>query len=190
MKTWIHRLGSIKIAVVLLIVVLIALAAGTIIESARGTEAAAGLVYGSLWFRFLLGLFAANVAFALVELWPGGRQRIGFVLTHGSMLLVLLGALVTDSARGAPESAHLVARHLHAGHRGVAACARPTGCRTLADATRNREESALLNRERRRLDGLPNLHAGRILHDDRNAMVRCGGGRRRDAGELEPEHVA
>ncbi|MEK7798366.1 MAG: cytochrome c biogenesis protein ResB, partial [Acidobacteriota bacterium] len=99
MKTWIHRLGSIKIAVVLLVMVLIALAAGTIVESARGTEAAAGLVYGSLWFRFLLGLFAANVAFALVDLWPWGRQRIGFVLTHGSMLLVLLGALVTDRAR-------------------------------------------------------------------------------------------
>ena len=99
MKTWIHRLGSIKIAVVLLVVVLIALAAGTIIESALGTGVAARLVYGSLWFRFLLGLFAANAALSLVDLWPWGRQRIGFVLTHGSMLLVLLGALVTDRAR-------------------------------------------------------------------------------------------
>ncbi len=99
MKTWIHRLGSIKIAVVLLVIVLIALAAGTIVESARGTEAAARLVYGSLWFRFLLGLFAANVAFSLIDLWPWGRQRIGFLLTHGSMLLILLGALVTDRTR-------------------------------------------------------------------------------------------
>lgn len=61
--------------------------------------AAARLVYGSLWFRFLLGLFAANVAFSLIDLWPWGRPRIGFVLTHGSMLLVLLGALVTDRTR-------------------------------------------------------------------------------------------
>jgi cytochrome c-type biogenesis protein CcsB len=97
-KTWIHRLGSIKIAVVLLVVILIALAAGTILESARGTEAAARLVYYSLWFRVLLALFAANVAFALIDLWPWGRPRIGFVMTHGSMLLILLGALVTDRA--------------------------------------------------------------------------------------------
>jgi ABC-type transport system involved in cytochrome c biogenesis permease subunit len=95
-KTLIHRLGSIKIAVVVLVVILAAMAAGTIVESARGTEAAARAVYYAAWFRLLLGLFAANVLFSLIDLWPWGRQRIGFVLTHGSMLIILLGALATD----------------------------------------------------------------------------------------------
>jgi len=98
-KTLIHRLGSIKIAVVLLIVILAAMAAGTIVESARGTEAAASAVYYASWFRILLGLFATNILFSLVDLWPWGRQRIGFVLTHGSMLVILLGALVTDRVK-------------------------------------------------------------------------------------------
>ncbi len=96
MKPLIHRLGSIKIGVVLLVVILLAMAAGTIVESARGSEAAARAVYYAAWFRSLLGLFAANVLFSIIDLWPWGRQRIGFVLTHGSMLLILLGALVTD----------------------------------------------------------------------------------------------
>ena len=96
MKTWVHTLGSMRIAVVLLCLLVVALAAGTIVESSRGSEAAALVVYGALWFRVLLGLFAANVLFSLVDLWPWGRQRVGFVLTHGSMLLILAGALVTD----------------------------------------------------------------------------------------------
>ncbi len=99
MKTWIHRLGSIRIAAVLLVVILVAMAAGTIVEAARGTEAAARAVYYAQWFRILLGLFAANVLFSIADLWPWGRQRIGFILTHGSMLIILLGALVTDRVK-------------------------------------------------------------------------------------------
>jgi cytochrome c-type biogenesis protein CcsB len=88
-----------KIGVVLLVVILAALAAGTIVESVRGAPAAAAIVYGAAWFRFLLALFALNVACSLVDLWPWGWQRAGFVTTHGSILLILAGALVTDRAR-------------------------------------------------------------------------------------------
>ncbi len=96
MKTWIHRLGSIRIAVVLLVIILVAMAAGTIIESMHGTEAAARSVYYSAWFQVLLALFAANLVLSLVDLWPWGRQRIGYVMTHGAILVILAGALVTD----------------------------------------------------------------------------------------------
>ncbi|HXH28459.1 MAG TPA: cytochrome C assembly protein, partial [Candidatus Polarisedimenticolia bacterium] len=93
MKALIHRLASMKIAVTLLVVLLVSMAAGTIVESARGTDAAHHVVYGSLWFRGLLVLFALNLLCSLVDLWPYGRGRIGFVLTHASMLLILVGAL-------------------------------------------------------------------------------------------------
>jgi len=96
MKSWIHFLGSMKIAVALLAIILVALAAGTIIESLRNSDAAAAAVYGAPWFRILLGLFALNLCFSLIDLWPWGRQRIGFVVTHGSILLILVGALPTD----------------------------------------------------------------------------------------------
>jgi ABC-type transport system involved in cytochrome c biogenesis permease subunit len=99
MRILIHRLGSLKIAVTLLTLIMIAMAAGTMIESIRGTETALAQVYYSLWFRALLGLFALNVLFSLIDLFPWGTQRIGFVLTHGSMLLILLGALLTDRAK-------------------------------------------------------------------------------------------
>jgi cytochrome c-type biogenesis protein CcsB len=95
MKSWVHRLGSIKIAVALLVTVLVAMAAGTIVDSTRGMETASRLVYDALWFRLLLGAYALNLLFSLVDLFPWGKQRIGFVLTHGSMLVILGGALVT-----------------------------------------------------------------------------------------------
>jgi cytochrome c-type biogenesis protein CcsB len=95
-KQAIRWLGSIRIAVVLLTVILLVLAAGTIVESARGSAEAQRLVYLAGWFRALLALFGLNLACSLVDLWPWGRDRIGFVLTHGAMLLVLAGALLTD----------------------------------------------------------------------------------------------
>ena len=53
MKRWVHRLGSIKLAIGLLVVVLLALAAGTIVESMQGGDAARQLVYDAPWFRIL-----------------------------------------------------------------------------------------------------------------------------------------
>jgi cytochrome c-type biogenesis protein CcsB len=96
MKAWIHKLGSMPLAIGVLVVIVVALAVGTVIESIRGAEVAARLIYGSLWFRLLLGMFAVNLACSLIDLWPWGRARIGFVMTHGSILLTLIGALATD----------------------------------------------------------------------------------------------
>jgi len=95
-RLWIHRLGSMKIAVVLLVIVLVAMAVGTIVESTRGTATAMHTVYGAVWFWILLGLFGANILCSLIDLFPWGGARIGFVLTHGSMLIILCGALVTQ----------------------------------------------------------------------------------------------
>ncbi len=99
MKDLIHFLGSMKIAVGLLVLIVVALAGGTILESMRGTDVAARVVYYSMWFRLLLALFAINVICSLIDLWPWGWQRTGFALTHASMLLILAGALVTDQLK-------------------------------------------------------------------------------------------
>ncbi|HLF57081.1 MAG TPA: cytochrome c biogenesis protein CcsA [Thermoanaerobaculia bacterium] len=94
MKLWIERLASLKLTVVLLLTLGVLLAAGTIVESTRGA-AAAQAVYYSPWFLALQALFGLNLLAALVERWPRNRWRIGFALTHASMLLILVGALMT-----------------------------------------------------------------------------------------------
>ncbi len=94
MKLWIERLGSLKLTVVLLLVVGVVLAVGTIFESLRGAEAARAVYYAP-WFFALEGLFGLNLLAALIVRWPRNRWRIGFALTHTSMLLILIGALMT-----------------------------------------------------------------------------------------------
>ncbi len=96
MRRFVRTLASVKLTVGLLAVLLVVLATGTIVESAAGTAAAARAVYDALWFRALLALFAVNVTCSLADRWPWDRQRAGYVLTHGAMLVVLAGALVTD----------------------------------------------------------------------------------------------
>ncbi len=94
MKLWIERLGSLKLTVVLLLVVGVVLAVGTIFESLRGAEAARAVYYAP-WFFALEGLFGLNLLAALIVRWPRNRWRIGFALTHGAMLLILVGAMMT-----------------------------------------------------------------------------------------------
>ena len=71
-------------------------ACGTIVESQGGTEVAARTVYGAAWFKVLLAAFAVNVAASIFLRWPFGRARVGFVLTHAALLLILVGAVITE----------------------------------------------------------------------------------------------
>ncbi len=96
MKALLLRFASLRVTVALLVLLLVSLAAGTIVESARGAEAATRAVYAAPWFRALLAVFASNLGCSLVSLWPWGRRRIGYAITHGSMLVILAGALATE----------------------------------------------------------------------------------------------
>lgn len=96
MNDLIKLLASLKMTVGLLVAILVALAVGTLVESAQGTDAAGRLVYYSPWFRLLLVLFGVNTLCAILLRWPPTRHRIGFLVTHAAMLVILVGALVTD----------------------------------------------------------------------------------------------
>ncbi len=95
MKTLFSFLASLKLAVILLVLLLVGLSAGTIIESRSGVEVAGRLVYYAWWFLLLQGVFAINVALSIVDLFPWGKKRIGFLLLHGSLLLVFAGSVMT-----------------------------------------------------------------------------------------------
>ena len=91
-----RAVGSLWYAALLLVLALVAMACATIFESSRGTEAALKVFYGSRWFVGLLALVAVNVAAAMIIRFPFHRRQIGFVITHGSILVTLAGAFVTS----------------------------------------------------------------------------------------------
>ncbi len=96
-SSWLTTLGSLWFAAVILVLLLVAMAFATIYETLYGTERALQEYYHSWWFAGLLGLLAANVAATLIVRFPFTRRQIGMVVTHLSILMVLGGALVTQS---------------------------------------------------------------------------------------------
>ncbi len=95
MKKLVDALASLKLAVILLVFLLVALSAGTIVESRADAATAGRLVYYSWWFLGLQGVFAASVACSIASLFPWGKRRTGFLVTHASLLLILAGAALT-----------------------------------------------------------------------------------------------
>jgi ABC-type transport system involved in cytochrome c biogenesis permease subunit len=89
------RLASLKLAVILLVLLLVALAAGTIVESAHGREVAGRTVYYAGWFLALQAVLAVNVLASIAVHFPWNRRRIGFLMTHGSLILIVVGACIT-----------------------------------------------------------------------------------------------
>ncbi|HEX8908754.1 MAG TPA: cytochrome c biogenesis protein CcsA [Anaeromyxobacteraceae bacterium] len=95
MKKLLALLSSLKLAVILLVLLLVGLSAGTIIESRLGVEVAGRTVYYAPWFLGLEALFVVNVVASIATLFPWGRFRVGYVVTHASLVLIFAGALVT-----------------------------------------------------------------------------------------------
>jgi len=87
--------GSLSLAAVLLVLLLVAMACATVYEATHGTAQAQLVFYKARWFEGLLILLALNVLASVLVRYPFGRRQIGFVVTHISVLAILVGAWVT-----------------------------------------------------------------------------------------------
>ncbi len=89
-------LSSVKLGAVLMVVIAIGSAFGTIIESFYGgRDAAYGLVYAATWFELALGLFIINLTLSFFKRMPYKPRRYGFALIHLSMIVILISAGIT-----------------------------------------------------------------------------------------------
>ena len=82
-----------KSRVILMVLVAVVLAAGTVFERYRGAEWVADHFYGSWWFAVLLGLVAVGAIVAIVQgrLW----HRPASLLIHAAIPIILLGGALT-----------------------------------------------------------------------------------------------
>lgn len=85
-------LGSVHLATVLLVGGALAMAWGTILEAREGRIEAQALVYRTLWFDAFLALIAINLIAAVLNRLPIQRHQWSFVVTHASLVLMLVGA--------------------------------------------------------------------------------------------------
>ena len=78
---------------VLLIALVVAMAAGTIVEMRHGNDYALSHVYGSWWFVALWGLLALGIIIMIIARKSWKRPVV--CALHTSILVILLGALLT-----------------------------------------------------------------------------------------------
>jgi cytochrome c-type biogenesis protein CcsB len=95
MKKILDQLASLKLAVILLVILLIGLAAGTIVERNYGTPVAQRAVYFAWWFIALEVVFVVNVVASLVVHFPWAKDKLGYLLTHAGLVVTLAGAGTT-----------------------------------------------------------------------------------------------
>ncbi len=91
----IKYLGSLHLAVTLLVLLATLLSVATVLESRHGTEYIMRTVYRASWFEIILIGIWTNIFFATVLRFPFKRNKIGFFLTHCGILSILLGSLMT-----------------------------------------------------------------------------------------------
>jgi len=87
-------LSSVRLAVILLMVLIVGIAVGTICESRFDTKVARAYVYEAPWFDAWMILLGVNLACAAWSRYPWKAHHTGFVVTHAGIITLLTGALV------------------------------------------------------------------------------------------------
>jgi hypothetical protein len=86
--------ASLKLAVVLLAVLIVAAIAGTIYESSFDAKVARAYVYGAPWFNLWLVLLGANLACSAFSRWPWRKHHLAFLITHLGIITLLIGSVI------------------------------------------------------------------------------------------------
>src|SRR6266487_6787279 len=86
--------ASLKLAVVLLAVIIVAAIAGTFYESSFDAKVARAYVYGAPWFNLWLVLLGANLACSALSRWPWRKHHLAFLITHLGIITLLIGSLI------------------------------------------------------------------------------------------------
>jgi len=86
--------ASLKLAVVLLTMLIVAAIAGTFYESSFDAKVARAYVYGAPWFNLWLVLLGANLACSAFSRWPWRKHHLAFLITHLGIITLLIGSLI------------------------------------------------------------------------------------------------
>lgn len=92
----IRNLASLKLAVVIIIVIGVVTAWGTIVEAQFDALAAKKTVYSSIWMIAPMVMLVVSLTAVMIDRWPWQRRHLGFILAHVGIIILLLGSLMTQ----------------------------------------------------------------------------------------------
>lgn len=90
--------GTVKFAVVIIVLFAAALAWGTFMESYHGTEYANRLIYKAFWFMAIQFFMFLSIVFATLIRLPPKKHLYGFYTIHAGLITIFLGSFVTYQA--------------------------------------------------------------------------------------------
>ncbi len=90
----VHALGSLKMAVFLMLVLLVMSAFGAVYESWSNNRLAQAHVYKAPWFLVWIVALAVNLVAVTLTRWPWQRKHTAFIVTHYGIVVILAGAFV------------------------------------------------------------------------------------------------
>ncbi len=88
-------LGSLRLAVVLMVALGVTCTIATFYEASHGTPATQRSFYGTWWFAGLLALLGVNIFASMLTRLPWRARHAGFLIAHVGILLLLVGSLVS-----------------------------------------------------------------------------------------------
>ena len=94
MWRFIYLFGSLKMAMWLFIVLIIACAIGTLYESRFDAQIARYYVYEAPWFTVWLVLLCITLACATFTRLPWKKKHTGFIITHLGIIILLIGGMI------------------------------------------------------------------------------------------------
>lgn len=86
-------LGSLKLAVILLVALIIILTLATYYESLYDTKTAEHLIYKNFFFALFLFVLGINLFTSMMMRYPWKKHQAGFVTTHIGIIIILAGSL-------------------------------------------------------------------------------------------------
>lgn len=90
----VHALGSLRMAIVLLLVLLVMSAYGAFYESWTSNKLAQAHVYKSPFFITWVIALAVNLIAVTLTRWPWRMKHAPFIITHYGIVTILMGALI------------------------------------------------------------------------------------------------
>ncbi|HEX9780530.1 MAG TPA: cytochrome c biogenesis protein ResB [bacterium] len=87
-------MGSLQMAVALILAIAIVLAWGTIYETRYGTASVQRFIYQAWWFQGILGFLAVNLVVSALRRVPWKRKHVPFLLAHLGIICILLGGII------------------------------------------------------------------------------------------------
>ena len=94
-RRWLGRIGSLKLAVVVLTLYAMTVGWATLVDNRYGATAVAWGIYRSTWFATLNVVLGINVLGSVLARFPWKKRHIGFLMTHTGILLIMIGSSVT-----------------------------------------------------------------------------------------------